>query len=296
MNVAEVARLAGVAPSAVRWYEEVGRPAARRGAVRTGTATTREDDSRGCGSSSASGTSVWSPPQAGRLARIYLDHGEVDPELVPVLASQRAAIARRRADLDRLEGELLDVEATLAAGERVRLAKARNRTSLRHGRSGVLFVCTGNSGRSQIAEALLTATGRRARSRSGPPARMPRPVSPYAVAVLAERRHRLAASPIEVDRPVPGQHFDYVITVCDRARETCPVFPGSENTLHWGLDDPAEVARNRLRSKRAAYRRTRDELSLRLRPFVEIARAPRRPRTTRLSAVGTKSPLDLQAT
>ena len=62
-----------------------------------------------------------------------------------------------------------------------------------------------------------------------------------------------------------------MITVCDRARETCPVFPGSENTLHWGLDDPADVTGTDA-EKRAAFEQTREELTLRLRPFVEIAR------------------------
>jgi len=66
--------------------------------------------------------------------------------------------------------------------------------------------------------------------------------------------------------------------VCDRARETCPVFPGSENTLHWGLDDPSEVDGTDA-ERLAAFRHTQLEVSTRLRPFIEVAlrAAGRRP-------------------
>jgi arsenate reductase len=134
----------------------------------------------------------------------------------------------------------------------------------------VLFVCTGNSGRSQIAEGLLRQLAPDFEVRSA--GTDPRRVSPFAVTALAEVGidwHSARSKSIE---RFLDERFDYVITVCDRARETCPVFPGSENTLHWGMNDPAEVegsAEERL----AAYRRTRAELQLRLPPFVELARA-----------------------
>ena len=67
-----------------------------------------------------------------------------------------------------------------------------------------------------------------------------------------------------------GQPFDYVITVCDRARQSCPVFPGPYNSLHWGLDDPAEVEGTDA-EKLAAFQRTYLELVQRIRPFVEVA-------------------------
>jgi arsenate reductase len=63
--------------------------------------------------------------------------------------------------------------------------------------------------------------------------------------------------------------------VCGRARQTCPVFPGDHNSLHWGLDDPAEVVGSDA-ERLAAFRRTQLEVSVRLRPFIELARRARR--------------------
>ena len=134
----------------------------------------------------------------------------------------------------------------------------------------VLVVCTGNSARSILAEALLRRHGDDAFDVFSAGTE-PRRINPLTERVLDEARidHSWARSK-SVDEFL-GERFDYVITVCDRARETCPVFPGSENTLHWGLDDPAEVEGTD-EEKLAAFRRTRQELSLRLRPFIEIAR------------------------
>ena len=107
-------------------------------------------------------------------------------------------------------------------------------------RMRVLFVCTHNSARSQMAEALLERAG-------GPDLEVhsagtePSPVDPYAIRVLAEvgiDRSQARSKPVT---EFLGQRFDYVVTVCDQARETCPVFPGATTTLHWGLDDPSTV-------------------------------------------------------
>jgi len=106
-------------------------------------------------------------------------------------------------------------------------------------RHRVLFVCTGNSARSPVAAALL-------RHRAG--ARMlamsagirPKPVHPDAVATLRER-YRIDISshrPTHVET-VAGQRFDYVISLCDKAREACPEFAGRPGRIHWSLPDPA---------------------------------------------------------
>ncbi len=64
-----------------------------------------------------------------------------------------------------------------------------------------------------------------------------------------------------------GQPFDYVITVCDNAREACPAFPGAANQLHWGFDDPAH-AQGTDEEKMREFRRVRDEIQDRLRKFL----------------------------
>ena len=133
----------------------------------------------------------------------------------------------------------------------------------------VLFVCTHNSGRSQIAEALLLHHGGDGFEVHSAGTET-RGLNPYAVRVLDEvgidwsgARSKLVTE--FLDRP-----FDYVVTVCDRAREACPVFPGSRNTLHWGLDDPSEVQGSD-EEKLAAFRRTRAEVEARMRPFIDAA-------------------------
>lgn len=137
----------------------------------------------------------------------------------------------------------------------------------------VLFVCTGNSARSQLAEALLRNFG-------GPDFETfsagtePKGVSPFTTQALGEIGIDWSGARSKSVTEFLGQPFDYVITVCDRARQTCPVFPGKHNTLHWDLDDPAEVEGTD-GQKLDAFRRTRTEVATRLRPFVELARSAR---------------------
>ncbi len=263
MNVSDLARRAGVAPSAVRWYESAGViPAAPRQG--NGYRVYGEEDLARLRLVVSLRRLGLGPEDAGRLARLCLEHGDVDLDLAPLIAGQRAAIDRQRADLDRLEAELIDLELTIAAAGRA----AREKTDMSDEPIRVLFVCTGNSARSQIAEALLERIG-------GPDFAVesagtaPKGVNPYAIRVLAERGIDWTAATSKgverfLDRP-----FDYVITVCDRARQSCPVFPGDHNTLHWGLEDPAEVEGSDA-VKLAAFERTAMELTQRLRPFVEL--------------------------
>src|SRR3974377_231248 len=102
----------------------------------------------------------------------------------------------------------------------------------------VLILCTGNSARSQMAEGLLRhMAGDRFEVHSA--GTRPGTVRPEAIAVLAELGLDIAGhSPKHVDR-FSGEPFDYVITVCDQANESCPVFPSGTRRLHWSFEDPA---------------------------------------------------------
>jgi arsenate reductase len=127
----------------------------------------------------------------------------------------------------------------------------------------ILFLCTGNSARSQIAEALVThkASDRfEAASAGSKPAPQ---VNPFAIEVLSEVGIDWSGrSPKSVDA-VLGQPWDIVITVCDRAKEACPIFPGRPATAHWGMEDPAEVGGS-TEEKRGAFSRTRQLLARRI--------------------------------
>lgn len=136
----------------------------------------------------------------------------------------------------------------------------------------VLFVCTGNSARSQIAEAFLKEYGPTFAVESA--GTEPRGVNSYTLRVLDEVGIDWSAARSKSVRDFLDQPWDYVITVCERARESCPVFPGSHESIHWGLDDPAEVEGTD-EQKLAAFRRTRMEVAIRLRTFVEAARRAR---------------------
>ncbi|MCA0374897.1 MAG: arsenate reductase ArsC [Gemmatimonadetes bacterium] len=130
----------------------------------------------------------------------------------------------------------------------------------------ILILCTGNSARSQIAEALIATRGAERRAGhvtaasagSRPAAR----VNPYAIEVLAA--HGIAWNgkvPQSID-DVAGERFDLVITVCDNARDACPFFPGAVAQVHWGLPDPADAETPE--AARAAFAATWDALSARV--------------------------------
>lgn len=126
----------------------------------------------------------------------------------------------------------------------------------------VLVLCTGNSARSQIAEALLATRGagrvQAVSAGSRPAAR----VNPRAVEVLKE--HGISwegRTPKSLDE-VAGERFDLVITVCDNARDVCPFFRGARAQVHWGLPDPAEETEPD--AARRAFGETYDALASRV--------------------------------
>ena len=139
----------------------------------------------------------------------------------------------------------------------------------------VLFMCTGNSARSQIAEALLRERGGaeyEARSAGSDPAGG---VHPLTLRVLAEDGAGGAASravPTGVEAYI-DEEWDCVITVCDRARETCPAFPRARRTLHWSVPDPAAAGGGE-DARLEAFRAAREDLRARVEEFVLAGAGP----------------------
>jgi arsenate reductase len=128
----------------------------------------------------------------------------------------------------------------------------------------VLILCTGNSARSQMAEALLRHdAGDRFQVESA--GTRPGTVRPEAIAAMNELGIDISGHRSKHVDEFEGQHFDYVITVCDNARESCPVFFNATKRLHQSFDDPATLT---------DFRRIRDELRLYLRTFATDLKEP----------------------
>ncbi len=130
----------------------------------------------------------------------------------------------------------------------------------------VLFLCTGNSARSQMAEGLLRhlASDRFEVRSAGV---LPTQVRPEAIEVMREIGIDISHQRSKAVDDFVGREFDYVITVCDNANEQCPVFPGPAKRIHWSFDDPAAIKGSEL-TRIAVFRRVRDEILSRLRGFV----------------------------
>jgi arsenate reductase len=134
-------------------------------------------------------------------------------------------------------------------------------------RKRVLILCTGNSARSQMAEGLLRSfTGANVEVCSA--GTHPSSVRPEAIAVMSELGIDLSGHRSKHVREFDGQHFDYVITVCDHANRICPIFPGATQRIHWSLPDPAAVEGGET-ERLAAFRRVRDSLAQTFRDFVD---------------------------
>lgn len=129
----------------------------------------------------------------------------------------------------------------------------------------VLILCTGNSARSQMAEGLLRdiAGDRFEVESAGTIASF---VRPQAIAAMAEIGIDISGHRSKCLDEFLDTEFDYVITVCDNANETCPVFPGPAKRIHWSFDDPAEATGSEDQVA-AVFRRVRDEIAVRLREF-----------------------------
>lgn len=127
----------------------------------------------------------------------------------------------------------------------------------------VLILCTGNSARSQMAEGWLRELGGD-RFEVHSAGTRPSSVRPEAVEAMREVGVDISSHRSKSVDEFAGREFDYVITVCDNARESCPVFPGRTERVHWSFDDPAALE-GTWGERLAAFRRVRDEIGGRLR-------------------------------
>ena len=187
-----------------------------------------------------------------------------------IVSARRSSADRRdtyyRVDLRRCTDLLCAIGPALQPGLRLDVAGSRigdGRAPRR--KPSVLFLCTGNSARSQMAEALLEHhSGGTIRARSA--GSHPRELHPNAVRVMGERGIDISGRATKhMDRFNRAQ-FDRVITLCDKVREICPQFPGAAQTAHWSMSDPASEGATEEASY-PAFKRTAEELEGRI-PFL----------------------------
>jgi arsenate reductase len=129
-------------------------------------------------------------------------------------------------------------------------------------RARVLFLCVHNSARSQMAEGILRAWGGD-RFEAFSAGSVATEVRPLAVRAMAELGIDIGGQRSKTTEAFSGEAFDYVITVCDDAKEACPYFPG-DRQLHWSFDDPA-AATGTEEARLAVFRQVRDEIGARIR-------------------------------
>jgi arsenate reductase len=123
----------------------------------------------------------------------------------------------------------------------------------------VLILCTGNSARSQMAEGLLRHDAGEAFEVDSAGTR-PGTVRPEAIEVMREVGIDISDHRSKHVDEFEGQRFDFVITVCDNAKESCPIFPGAAKRLHRSFDDPPSASEGTAEERLAIFRRVRDEL------------------------------------
>jgi arsenate reductase (thioredoxin) len=163
----------------------------------------------------------------------------------------------------------------------------------------VLFLCTGNSGRSIMAEAYLNAAGKGRFAAHSAGSHPTGEVSPFALELL--RKQRIDTAPLrskswdEFARP-DAPPLDFVFTVCDKAAgEVCPIWPGQPMTAHWGVDDPA-AAMGDEEIKRKTFFRVYNELTTRISlvlslPMDKLDRLSLQKRLDEIGKVGRETPV-----
>jgi ArsR family transcriptional regulator, arsenate/arsenite/antimonite-responsive transcriptional repressor / arsenate reductase (thioredoxin) len=140
-------------------------------------------------------------------------------------------------------------------------------------RTRVLFLCTGNSARSQIAEALLErlSEGTVEAASAGS---HPKPLHPNAVRVMRRQGIDISGRRTKHLSEFRSQRFDFVITLCDRVREICPEFPAHPDLVHWSIPDPAREGPTD-RANYPAFERTASELDTRIRFLLYVINQPK---------------------
>ena len=185
-----------------------------------------------------------------------------------VVSMRRSSADRRDSyyslDLERCGSLLTATGGALHPGLRMSPQADRLRDALR---ARVLFLCTGNSARSQMAQALIEHLSDGAVEAASAGSH-PKPLRPEAVDAMRERGIDIAGRPSRHLSELTGQRFDYVISLCDRVREVCPDFPDEPNVVHWSIPDPARDG------DPDAFQRTTRELTTRIRFLLQLIDDP----------------------
>jgi ArsR family transcriptional regulator, arsenate/arsenite/antimonite-responsive transcriptional repressor / arsenate reductase (thioredoxin) len=202
----------------------------------------------------------------------------LEPFLSAGVITQRRSDAHSDQLYCHLNLELLDTLYQAEGNESLAFAAAveegQNATSTQQGaRPRILFLCTRNSARSQLAEGItrLLSKGQVEAFSAG---NQPGFVHPMAIELLTALHVDVSGQYSKHLDQFLGQDFDYVITVCDNARETCPVFSGAKRTIHWSIPDPAIVEDSEARSR--AFSRVATELQNRIRYLLILLERERR--------------------
>ena len=137
-----------------------------------------------------------------------------------------------------------------------------------HNKQKVLFVCTGNSCRSQMAEGILRHYGKD-KFEVFSAGLEPSYVHPLAIKAMAESGIDLTGQHSKTVNELLEEEFSYVITVCDSAKERCPVFPGKYNAIHWSIEDPAS-AEGTETERMKDFRIVRQDIRERINHFISV--------------------------
>jgi ArsR family transcriptional regulator, arsenate/arsenite/antimonite-responsive transcriptional repressor / arsenate reductase (thioredoxin) len=189
------------------------------------------------------------------------------------LVSARRSIADKRdtyyaIDFVQCEQQLQSAGGALHPGLLLEPSVPKYRATPTRGRRRVLFLCTGNSARSQMAEALIESMsgGAVAAASAGS---NPKPLHPNAVRVMRTRGLDISRNRTKHLDEFTTQRFDMVVTLCDRVREVCPEFPAHPALAHWSVPDPAQAGSTN-RASYPAFERTASELETRIRFLLRL--------------------------